>query len=150
MLISDKKDPVQRLLDKKRYFKKEINVALFEYCSNNCTFCFQGNDDRTNLNPIVIGMKAKLICDLIEEEPNKNLALKIFGGELFENTVKDEHIEAYKTFMVKISDKCKELGKTLDIIMVTNLLNTKIDRIEKLVKDVILKSSLYFLLAINE
>ena len=136
MLISDKKDPVQRLLDKKRYFKKEINVALFEYCSNNCSFCFQGNDDRTNLNPIVIGMKAKLICDLIEEEPNKNLALKIFGGELFENTVKDEHIEAYKTFMVKISDKCKELGKTLDIIMVTNLLNTRVDRIEKLVKDV--------------
>ena len=42
-----------------------------------------------------------------------------FGGELFENTVKDEHIESYKTFMVKISDKCKELGKTLDIIMVS-------------------------------
>ena len=132
MLISDKKDSTQRLLDKKRYYKKEINVALFEYCSNNCSFCFQGNDDRTNLNPLIIAMKAKLICNLIEEEPNKNLALKIFGGELFENTVKDEHIEAYKTFITTIANKCKELDKTIDILLVTNLLNSKVERIDKL------------------
>ena len=136
MLISDKKDSTQRLLDKKRYYKKEINVALFEYCSNNCSFCFQGNDDRTNLNPLIIAMKAKLICNLIEEEPNKNLALKIFGGELFENTVKDEHIEAYKTFITTIANKCKELDKTIDILLVTNLLNSKVERIDKLLKEI--------------
>lgn len=133
MLISDKKDPLQRLLDKKRYFKKEINVALFEFCSNNCSFCFQGNDDRTNLNLHIINKKADLICNLIDQELNKDLALKIFGGELFEDSITDKILDSYEHFITKVSDKCKSLNKTLTVTLVTNLLNHTDKIIEKFI-----------------
>ena len=136
MLISDKKDPLQRILDKKRYFKKEINVALFEYCSNHCSFCFQQNDDRTNLNPIIIKKKADLICNLIDEEPNNDLALKIFGGELFEESVTMDNLKSYALFIKQISDKCKALKKNLSITLVTNLLADNKILIENFIKSI--------------
>lgn len=129
-LISDKQDAIQRILDKKRYFKKEINVSLFEYCTNNCTFCFQGNDDRTNLSDLIIKRKADLICNLIEKEPNQHLALKIFGGELFEDSIKEEHFKAYKDFILRVTDKCSEMNKTVSVTLVSNLLTKRIERVD--------------------
>lgn len=115
----------------------EIAYALFEACNLHCKFCFEGHRDNTI---DVLKIKAAAFNIYKEMEPElekyqiKNLNIRLWGGELFFDSIKDEVFDAYK-FLI---DKCRELfgqkypDLKLTFSWLTNGVWTKWERIKEI------------------
>ena len=78
----------------------EMAYSLFESCNLHCPFCFEGHrDNRIDINKI--REVPKKLYSFLEEDLKKyssikQLDLRLWGGELFYDGIKDEVFSAYK------------------------------------------------------
>lgn len=78
----------------------EMAYSLFEACNLHCKFCFEGHRnnkvdiDKIKEAPQIIFKEMKE--ELTKYPSIKNLNIRLWGGELFYDALKDEVFEAYK------------------------------------------------------
>lgn len=123
----------------KMSYTQNIDVILFKNCNMNCLHCFQARENDISLEYIktVPQTLYKLIREEIELKPYiTNIRLSIRGGELFQDSLNDEFLDAYKRVCIFIKDKLlEEYNITTSIEFISNGIFTKIERVKNLLID---------------
>jgi len=115
----------------------EMAYALFEACNLHCKFCFEGHRDNTvdllKIKAAPFNIYKEMVPELEKYKNIKNLNIRLWGGELFFDALKDEVFDAY----IYLIDKCRELfsknypNLKLSFSWLTNGVWTKWDRIKR-------------------
>lgn len=117
----------------------EIAVPLFEACNLNCKFCFESHDIANVDEEAIKNMPNKIFpssLEMIKDSGASNVAIRLWGGELFFDALPDSVFNAYKIFI----DKTRELGKKylpdgkIYFSFLSNGVFTKYERVEDLLK----------------
>ncbi len=119
------------ILDKKRDTEQEYTVHLFEYCNLSCQFCWQDHDAINGIH--TVPEKIKPIFELLDDETRSAVCFNVMGGEIFADDVFPELYNQYLDLVKAIKFKCDQLGKSLKINWVTNLVNSNPHLVEQLV-----------------
>lgn len=123
---------LSQLLKSKVPNQSEIELHLFEFCNLRCHFCGQDHDDKTGMHEI--RSKIKRVTEFIAENPSKHHILNIMGGEIFNDQIEDSLFDEYLYFATEIHKFASQLGHSCQFNWVTNLVFTKTQRVEKLLR----------------
>ena len=103
----------------------EVVVSLFTDCNMKCEFCADRDRKEGGTDTETFERKWKLLKRVISSMPHKEIALKIFGGELFQTKFSQPRYknvyEDLEIFLDVADIYCKSLGKTLTVAFSTNL-----------------------------
>lgn len=118
----------------KRDKQQEYTIHLFEYCNLRCSFCWQDHENTVGIDTVL--EKLEPIEKFLKTEKNKKVVFNIMGGEIFADSIYDEKLN---DDFIELSKGIVALGKKYNIEVglnwVTNLITTKIELIEHLLKE---------------
>lgn len=108
------------ILDSKRDDEQEYTLHLFTNCNLRCSFCWQDHESMVGVDDILD--KLPIYKDLIYKEKKDRLVFNVMGGEVFSDTIFDKRqLDTYKVLCTSLIAYGKEVGKTVKINWVTNL-----------------------------
>lgn len=128
-------DYLRQLLKDKLPQSTEIELHLFEFCNLSCAFCGQDHDSTEGMNLESLMEKADLVIDFMRDSPMSAHTVNLMGGEIFNDLVPDHLFDAYRAFHKKVYSWAQENEQTIRFNWVTNLIFTKSDRVESLIRD---------------
>lgn len=132
MDTSQHEDILNLVLKDKVTDAAEIEIHFFEYCNLACAFCGQDHNSRVGMDTILD--KVNRVKEFIEQSRKDKFIINMMGGELFNDQVDDDLFADYITFAFDVDVHAKQVGKTCVFNWVTNLVFTKHERVEKLLK----------------
>lgn len=115
-----------------------FDCLLFEKCNLHCKFCLESHANNTiDLN--WIQSLPNRLCDRFLQETNthpniERISFRIWGGELFADSLKDFMFDEYENLVNNIKYKFKSAvpDKKLSFAFVSNGVFNKVDRVESL------------------
>ena len=117
----------------------EVSIAFFETCNLNCQFCFERHNvpiDKDKILQIPNRIVDEILPDLIKYD-TKDLYLRYWGGELFQDSIKDDIFDCYFIVDQQIKQKIKEKIPSINIH--TNWMSNGVwnntDRVLELLKE---------------
>ena len=121
------------LLRNKRDRQQEYTIHLFEFCNLNCSFCWQ---DHSNINGVdSILEKLQPIEEFLKTEERQHVVFNVMGGEIFADAILNEKLtQDYIDFAEGISKLCLQYDKQFCINWVTNLVFSKTDLVDKILR----------------
>lgn len=125
---------VAELLKNKLPDIAEVEIFLFEHCNLRCVHCFQDHEARIGMSEAAILYKAELVGDFLERNKLKQYTLNVMGGELFQDELLDLYLPVYTKFIERVQEFATKTGKTVNFNFVTNLLCTRPEFMDWLVK----------------
>lgn len=118
-----------------------FDCILFEACNLRCKFCLEAHEN-TKIDLNWIHSIPQLLVDRFKEEykkyPNtKEIAIRMWGGELFYDTLPDTLFDEYRKLISNFKKVFKEIFPdiTLIFLWVSNGVYKKTDRVLKLLHD---------------
>lgn len=116
----------------------EVCLILFDKCNLGCSFCFQDHasvktpqEIKTLYNTLLPQLK-----EVLHKKPwIKHLIFRIWGGEVFMDSLSDEYLEAYEYLQNKIRNWAKNFSYTVEFGYSSNLVFKKVDRILNFIKN---------------
>ena len=124
-----------KILDGKRDIQQEYTIHLFEYCNLSCSFCWQDHNNIVGIDSV----QAKLepVENFLCEESKSSVVFNIMGGEIFADSIYNSKLN---DDYIKLARGIIGLGKKYNIDVsinwVTNLVTTKLDLIEDLLRTI--------------
>ena len=118
----------------------ELSLSLFEKCNLKCKFCFEDHltkdIDLAYIHNIPNEIFARFLAESEKYTAIKNINIRIWGGELFFDSLPDIMFNEYKLLVDEISNKFKQYDSTLIIrySWLTNGVFEKYDRVLDLLK----------------
>jgi len=116
----------------------EITIILSSKCNLNCDFCFVVGNRKFNDTPITeqsIDNDFRCAYQLIQSCHKQYTDVVLMGGEIFLDCYSNSVISRYKYHMDRIKQLCNDIGSTLSVSYMTNLIYKKIDRVINLVSE---------------
>lgn len=118
----------------------ELAIPLFERCNLNCKFCFEDHISSKIDYEEIRNIPYKIIDQLekeIQKLNPKEILLRLWGGELFFDTLPDEIFDVYRKLINNFKQVMQErhLSQKIDINFLSNGVFTKYDRVDSLLKD---------------
>ena len=110
----------------------ELAVPLTHSCNMACEFCFENQQHTKNVKESpekVLEILDRVIpytLSKLQEHKYKDIALKLWGGEVFYDALPDSMFEAYKTFVRKLKEAVKIPVHT---VFLSNACFTKYERV---------------------
>ncbi len=108
----------------------ELFVNLFEWCNLNCDFCWQDHNDWSGIETIV--ERSVDILSAIRSSKEPHFIVNLMGGELFADKIPDQTIYDYYNMVEAVFTQLPP-KKTIEVNWVTNLVFTKLERLQELV-----------------
>lgn len=121
-----------------KYNFLEICLILFDRCNLGCKFCFQ---EHTSLKSLVeIETLPFVLIPQLEEVLKKrpwikNLTFRVWGGEVFMDSLDDKYLVAYEILQTRIETWAKAAGYEVEFCYSSNLVFKKTERIQKFLKN---------------
>ena len=115
----------------------EICLILFDRCNLGCSFCFQEHTSiktPEEIKDLYISLIPQLEEALKKKPWIKHLIFRIWGGEVFMDSLDDKYLEAYEYLQTKIIEWAKLNGYTTEFGYSSNLVFNKTDRIQDFLK----------------
>lgn len=102
-------------------------VQVCNDCNMNCSFCIDNNCHLKKEEIIEYYKKIdydgfqKALLDFVEKTNMSDYKCIFLGGELFYGKTPNEILNKFADIYIRVSDKCKEIGKTFTVLAYTNL-----------------------------
>ncbi len=119
----------------KKNSEGELIVILFEYCNLSCQFCTQDHSSKVGMDSIrakIEGVKKSLT--VLKSRGKTGTSINLMGGELFADEVDDHIFEDYLGLINDIKNYGLEIEMPLKIMVATNMVWTKTDRVRDLLE----------------
>lgn len=127
---------LNQLLRDKLPESAEIEIHYSEFCNLNCSFCGQDHDSKVGLDTSSMLSKIEIIKDFMDKTDKDSFIVNIMGGEIFNDEIPDSVFVDYKTLGDSVIAYGEEIGASVRINWVTNLIFSKWERVEALIRSV--------------
>lgn len=109
--------------------EQEIVVSLFTDCNIRCSFCADRDRPLSKPTAQLFEQRIRQLREVLTMSRSPVVALKVFGGELFQDKYDDSIFALYDQWMTKATKIIESQGRSWTIHFSSNLLFRKFERV---------------------